>query len=127
MKNDLIPVFYQGQPSRGEPDHYVTREEMKRGLQAREYLSINGRKALLKLTTCLPKYSDHRDSIKAGWQGVGANIHSFRFRRDYGALMRALGPKVLQMVRVVSSHKHQKTRQVRRVSYSLTQCADNNG
>lgn len=124
--SDLIPVYYQGQPCHGEPDHYITRPEMLRGLRAHEYTPINRNTALLKLSTCLPKYPDHKESDKAGWQGVTANQHSFRFRRDYGALMRRTGVRVLNLVEVVSKAKHTKTRLPRRVSYSLTQCSDNN-
>lgn len=111
----------------GDPDHYIERHEMMRGLRARVYKPIKRNTALLKLNTCVSKYPDHKDSIKAGWQGVSANCHSFKFKRDYGALMRRTGTRVLQLVEVVSKQKHTKTRQTRRVSYSLTQCADVNG
>jgi hypothetical protein len=124
--SDLIPVFYQGQPTSADPDHYVTRAEMRRGFGTREYMLINGRKGLLKLTTCRPKY-DHKDSVKSGWEGIAENTHSFKFRRDYGALQRRMGFKVMQNVEMMSGRKHGKTRMAQRISYSLTQCADVNG
>jgi hypothetical protein len=126
QSQELIPVYYQGQPWHGDPDHYVTWEEMRRGLAAHDYSPINRATALLKLTTCLPKYPEHLDSQKGGWQGVSLNTHSFKFRRDYGALQRRLGPKVMQLTIAVNTRKHGKSHCPQRVSYSPTQARDTN-
>lgn len=122
-----IPVFYQGQPFSGEPDHWISRAEDRAGLEAGRYLKINRGRARVKVTTCLPKYPDHIDSEKSGWQSVAANSHSFDFRRDYGALQQRLGTSVMQLAKVLTKRKHSKTRLVQRVSYSLRQCAEVNG
>jgi hypothetical protein len=130
-KQQLIPVYHQGQLTGpgSEPDNFVTRKEMLRGFAAdpRVYLSINNRKALMKLSTCMPKYPDHKDSEKGGWQGVALNCHSFEFRRDYGALQRRLGPKVLQLTVAGSTRKHGRTHCPQRVSYSPHQARNVNG
>jgi len=122
-----VPVYYQGQPFSGEPDHFITLAEDRAGLKAGRYLKINRGKARVKVTTCLPKYPDHQDSEKSGWQSVAANSHSFDFRRDYGALQQRLGTSVMQLAKVLTKRKHSKTRCIQRVSYSLRQCAEVNG
>ena len=122
-----VPVYYQGQPFSGDPDHWISLAEDRAGLKAGRYLKINRGKARVKVTTCLPKYPDHKDSVKAGLQSVSANTHSFDFRRDYGALQARLGTSVMQLVRVGTKRKHSKTRLLQRVSYSLRQCAEVNG
>ena len=127
----LLPCFYQGQYSGAgaEPDHYVDRLELKRGMSQnpREYMWINGRTAILKLSTCCPKFPLHQDSVKVGWRGVPENTHSFKFRRDYGALQQRLGMRVMQLSDMIATGKHTKTHCLQRVSYSLTQCQDVNG
>jgi len=122
-----VPVYYQGQPFSGEPDHWISLSEDRAGLKAGRYLKINRGKARVKVTTCLPKYPDHQDSMKSGWQSVSDNTHSYGFRRDYGALQQRLGTSVMQLVRVGTKRKHSKTRLLQRVSYSLRQCAEVNG
>ncbi len=122
-----VPVYYQGQPFSGEPDHWISTAEDRAGLKAGRYLKINRGKARVKVTTCLPKFPDHKDSMKSGWQSVAERTHSFEFRRDYGALQARLGTSSMQLVKVLSGHKHSKTRCVQRVSYSLRQCAEVNG
>ncbi len=122
-----IPVYYQGQWFGGEPDHWISMAEDRAGLKAGRYLKINRGSARVKVTTCLPRFPDHVDSEKSGWQSVAANAHSFGFRRDYGALQARLGTSVMQLVRVATKRKHSKTRLIQRVSYSLRQCAEVNG
>ena len=97
-----MPVFYQGQANSFagvEPDHYISRDEFERGKKFGVYVSIHRGRAALKLTDTRPKFPDHKDSVKTHWRSVATNIHSFRFKKDYGALQRRTGPTVKMLLR----------------------------
>jgi hypothetical protein len=97
-----VPVFYQGQCNSFdgvEPDHYISKEEFERGKRVGRYIPIHRGRAALKLTDTRPKFPEHVDSIKSRWKSVATNNHSFRFRRDYGALQQRTGPTVKMLLR----------------------------
>jgi len=121
-----VPVFYQGSLSAGSRTTGSPWRKTRAGLAAGRYLKINRGRARVKITTCLPKYPDHQDSIRAG--GIGFRQHpQLCFSPRLGALQRPAGNQRDAACPVGSKRKHKQDPPDQRVSYSLRQCAEVNG